>query len=145
MRAVPRRSGRNATARGIVIGEGDLILTIGYLIVEADEVKVVDSRGRTLPAKIVGYDHATGLGLIRALGRRSTRGRCRFGDSARLAERDPVMIVNSGGPDDVTLAYRRFAPPVHRKLGVHARPGDLHLAADAQLERRRADRSTRAS
>jgi S1-C subfamily serine protease len=108
-RAVPNaRSaatlGQERDGSGIVIGEGGLILTIGYLIVEADDVKVVDSRGRTLPAKIVGYDHATGLGLIRAvtsLGNRPVP----LGDSARLAEHDPVMIVNSGGPDDVTLAY----------------------------------------
>ena len=96
--------GQERDGSGIVIGEGNLILTIGYLIVEADEVKVIDSRGRTLPAKIVGYDHATGLGLIRASAALDTRP-VPLGDSARLAERDPVMIVNSGGPDDVTLAY----------------------------------------
>ena len=72
-RAVPNaRSaatlGQDRDGSGIVIGDGGLILTIGYLIVEADDVKVVDSRGRTLPAKIVGYDHATGLGLVRAIG-----------------------------------------------------------------------------
>jgi S1-C subfamily serine protease len=108
-RAVPNaRSaatlGEERDGTGIVIGEEGLILTIGYLIVEADDVKIVDSRGRTLPAKIVGYDHATGLGLIRAAAPLDARP-VPFGDSARLAERAPVMIVNSGGADDVTLAY----------------------------------------
>ena len=28
-----------------------------------------------------------------------------FGDSAKLVEREPVMIVNHAGADDVTLAY----------------------------------------
>ena len=108
-RAVPNaRStatlGQERDGSGVVIGDGGLILTIGYLIVEADDVKVVDSRGRTLPAKIVGYDHATGLGLIRAAASLDTKP-VPLGDSTRLSERDPVMIVNSGGPDDVTLAY----------------------------------------
>jgi len=108
-RAVPNaRSaaslGAEREGTGVVIGEDGLILTIGYLIVEADDVKIVDSRGRTLPAKVVGYDHATGLGLVRAAAPLDTRP-VPLGDSARLAERAPVMIVNSGGADDVTLAF----------------------------------------
>jgi S1-C subfamily serine protease len=108
-RAVPNaRSaatlGEEREGTGIVIGEGGLILTIGYLIVEADEVKVQDSRGRTLPAKLVGYDHATGFGLVRTVAPMSARP-IPLGESAKLAERAPVMIVNSDGPDDVTLAF----------------------------------------
>ncbi len=108
-RAVPdaRSAASLGTERdgtGVVIGEDGLILTIGYLIVEADDVKIVDSRGRTLPAKVVGYDHATGLGLVRAAAPLEARP-VPLGDSARLAERAPVMIVNSGGADDVTLAF----------------------------------------
>jgi len=103
--------GEERDGTGIVIGDGGLILTIGYLIVEADDLKIVDHRGRTLPAKIVGYDHATGLGLIRASVPLDANP-VPFGDSARLAERAPVMIVNSAGADDVTLAFvvsrRRF-------------------------------------
>ena len=65
VRAVPdaRSSatlGAEREGTGIVIGDDGLILTIGYLIVEADDVRVVDHRGRTLPARVVGYDHATG-------------------------------------------------------------------------------------
>src|SRR5580765_3386339 len=55
--------GKEREGTGIVITDSGMILTIGYLIVEVDEVKIVDSRGRTLPGRIVGYDHATGLGL----------------------------------------------------------------------------------
>jgi len=96
--------GQEREGTGIVIGEGGLVLTIGYLIVEADEVHLVDQRGRTLPARVVGYDHATGLGLVRSvvpIGAAPLP----FGDSGKLAERDPVMIVNHAGADDVTLAY----------------------------------------
>ena len=108
-RAVPNaRSGATLGAEregtGIVIGEGGLIVTIGYLIVEADDVKIVDSRGRTLPGRIVGYDHATGLGLVRTVAPLNVRP-VPFGESGKLAEREPVMIVNYGGADDVTLAF----------------------------------------
>ena len=96
--------GAQREGTGIVIGEGGLILTIGYLIVEADEVKIVDAGGRTLPGRIVGYDHATGLGLVRTIAALDATP-VTFGDSGRLAEREPVMIVNHEGPGDVTLAY----------------------------------------
>jgi len=96
--------GAEREGTGIVIGEGGLILTIGYLIIEADEVKIVDSRGRTLPGKLVGYDHATGLGLVRTIAPLDARP-VPLGDSGKLALREPVMIVNHSGPDDVTLAY----------------------------------------
>jgi len=107
-RAVPNaRSastlGEERDGSGIVIGEDGLILTIGYLLVEADDVKIVDRGGRTLPAKIIAYDHASGLGLIRAAASLNAKP-IPFGDSTKLTERDPVMIVNSGGPEDATLA-----------------------------------------
>ena len=57
--------GSEREGSGIVIADNGLVLTIGYLIVEADDVKIVDNRGRTLPGRVVGYDHATGLGLVK--------------------------------------------------------------------------------
>jgi S1-C subfamily serine protease len=108
-RAIPRRAQRGALGKeregtGIVITDSGMILTIGYLIVEVDEVKIVDSRGRTLPGRIVGYDHATGLGLVKTAVPIDARP-VPLGESSSVAERDPVMIVNYKGPDDVTLAY----------------------------------------
>ena len=46
--------GSEREGTGIVIGEDGLVLTIGYLIIEADEVSLVDHQGRTLPALIIG-------------------------------------------------------------------------------------------
>ena len=107
-RAVPNaRSlaslGATREGSGIVIDREGLILTIGYLIVEADDVKVVDSRGRNLPARVVGYDHATGLGLVRTIVPLDAPALA-LGESGRLHERDAVLIVNHGGAADVTLA-----------------------------------------
>ncbi len=96
--------GEEREGTGIVIGDDGLILTIGYLIVEADDVKVVDSKGRALPARVVGYDHASGLGLVRAVVPLDAAP-MPLGESGKLALHEPVMIVNHEGAADVTLAY----------------------------------------
>ena len=56
-------------AGGVVIDQNGLIPTIGYLITEADTVWVTAAGGAAAPAHVVGYDQASGFGLIQALGR----------------------------------------------------------------------------
>ena len=58
--------GAEREGTGVVFGEKGLILTIGYLILEADSVLVVAGDGRVYPATVIGYDHATGFGVLRA-------------------------------------------------------------------------------
>ena len=82
---------------GVVIGDNGLVLTIGYLIVEADDVKITDAKGRSLPAQIVGYDHASGFGLVRTQVPLDAQP-IALGDSSKTSERDPVMIASAGGP-----------------------------------------------
>src|SRR5690606_19901453 len=53
---------------GVVIGEHGLVLTIGYLITEADEVWLTRQDGQVFAAHVVGYDQATGFGLVQAMG-----------------------------------------------------------------------------
>ncbi len=96
--------GAEREGTGIIIGDDGLVLTIGYLIIEADQVSLVDQQGRTLPARVVGYDHVTGLGLVRAVVPLDVTP-LRFGESSSLGERDPVMIINHAGASDVTLAW----------------------------------------
>ena len=95
--------GSEREGSGVVIGDRGLILTIGYLIVEADDVSVTDSRGRTFAARIVAYDHVTGLGLVRTIAPMDARP-VPFGDSGKLANHEPVMIA-SAGDDAVSFAY----------------------------------------
>jgi S1-C subfamily serine protease len=95
--------GAEREGTGIVIGDHGLILTIGYLVVEADDVHVVDSRGRTLAARVVAYDHASGFALLRTLAAFDARA-VPFGDSAKIGEREPVMIA-SAGDDAVSFAF----------------------------------------
>jgi S1-C subfamily serine protease len=88
--------GNEREGSGVVIGGDGLVLTIGYLIVEADEVKVTDAKGRVLPARVVGYDHASGFGLVRTLVPLEATP-IPLGDSAKTSERDPVLIASAGG------------------------------------------------
>ncbi len=59
--------GKQRTGSGVVIGEDGLILTIGYLMLEAQNIEIVTSDNKTMPAQAVAYDLATGFGLIRPL------------------------------------------------------------------------------
>lgn len=59
--------GRQRSGSGVVIGPDDLILTIGYLMTEAQSIQIVTQDNKTLPAQSVGYDLATGFGLVRPL------------------------------------------------------------------------------
>ncbi len=86
--------GRDREGTGILIGSDGLVLTIGYLIVEADDVKVTDSRGRTLPAQVVGYDHNSGFGLVRTLLPVEAKP-VTLGNSGRVAEQEPVLIASA--------------------------------------------------
>lgn len=52
---------------GVVIDADGLVLTIGYLILEAEQVQLVTDDQRRIPARVVAYDLATGFGLVRAL------------------------------------------------------------------------------
>jgi S1-C subfamily serine protease len=58
--------GAEREGTGVVFGEKGLIVTIGYLILEAGSILVVAGDGRVYPASVVGYDHATGFGVLRA-------------------------------------------------------------------------------
>lgn len=59
--------GRQRQGSGVVMGPDGLILTIGYLMLEADAIQVTTHDGRKLPARSVAYDLATGFGLVRTL------------------------------------------------------------------------------
>jgi serine protease Do len=95
--------GKEREGSGVVIGDNGLVLTIGYLIVEADDVKITDAKGRVLPAQIVGYDHASGFGLVRSVVPLDAAP-VALGDSGGVSEREPVLIA-SAGDDNATFAW----------------------------------------
>jgi serine protease Do len=59
--------GEEREGSGVVISADGLILTIGYLILEADSIQITTHDNRVVPARVVGYDQASGLGLIRTV------------------------------------------------------------------------------
>jgi len=144
VRAVPdARSnatlGREREGSGVVIGDDGLVLTIGYLIVEADDVKVTDARGRTLPAQVVGYDHNSGFGLVRTM-LPLDASPVRFGDSGRIAEKDPVLIA-SAGDERAAFAYivskRAFTGNWEYQLdsAIYTSPPTLNWSGAALIDR----------
>src|SRR5262249_19715981 len=56
--------GAEREGTGIVIGSDGLVVTIGYLMLEAHAVEIATSDGHTVSANVVGYDHETGFGLL---------------------------------------------------------------------------------
>lgn len=89
------RLGTERVGAGVVIADDGLILTIGYLILEADSVSVTDHNGRRYPADIVGYDHATGFGLLRAHEGLKVPSAV-LGSSAALGERQRLLAASIG-------------------------------------------------
>ena len=104
--------GQERTGSGVVIGDDGLVLTIGYLIQEADQVRITDSSGQTVPASVVAYDDATGFGLVRALGHLAPKP-IRIGTSAGIGKLDRLMIVSGGEEQSISIATvvarRQFA------------------------------------
>lgn len=106
VKAVPdarsaRTLGPQREGTGVVIDSSGLVMTIGYLITEADTVELATADGRKFPANVVGYDNATGLGLVKALKPLPIKP-VDFGLSAAASTRDVVLIV---GFDGVAPAY----------------------------------------
>src|SRR5947208_9450053 len=71
MKAIPNaRSnttlGPSREGTGVVIDERGHIVTIGYIVIEADSLEITTLDERTVPATLMGYDHASGFGLLRS-------------------------------------------------------------------------------
>src|ERR1700709_2821735 len=60
--------GTERAGNGVLIGDG-LVLTIGYLITEAETVCVDLGDGLVMEAHARGFDFEPGFGLVQALGR----------------------------------------------------------------------------
>ena len=97
---------------GVVIDDDGLVLTIGYLILEAGITEIIGADDEPVPAEIVAYDHETGFGLLRAsqpLGIKPIG----LGESAALGARDEVLVVShvktQAVQPAVVVARREFA------------------------------------
>jgi S1-C subfamily serine protease len=64
-----RTLGTEREGSGVVIRDSGLVLTIGYLIGEAESIWITTATGRVVPGHALAYDFETGFGLVQALGR----------------------------------------------------------------------------
>ena len=87
--------GTERGGNGVVIAE-DVVLTIGYLITEAETVWLTSRSGKVVQGYPLAYDQATGFGLIRALGPLGVSAIAR-GSAASVARGDRVYVLSHGG------------------------------------------------
>lgn len=104
--------GTERAGHGVVIApEGD-VLTIGYLVTEAETIWLVDDQGRTCPGYVMGYDQETGFGLVKPL-QSMNWPRLEVGNSAELEVNDRVVVAGHGGLEEAVdarlIAKREFA------------------------------------
>ena len=132
--------GASREGTGIVIDERGYIVTIGYIVIEADSIEITTQDDRTFPATLVGYDHASGLGLLRSSAPLGVRP-MPMGQAADVAQREPVMILPAGGREAASLAYvvakRKFAASWEYLLdtAIFTSPPTLQWAGAALVSR----------
>lgn len=115
---IPREALTASTLRtereghGVLIDSEGHLLTIGYLIVEAETIEVTGPEGKSARASFVGYDHDTGFGLLRTdspLGVTPIQ----IGQSTELKTGDPILVAGHGGSDSLqaarVISRREFA------------------------------------
>ncbi len=87
--------GTEREGNGVLIDSKGHILTTGYLIVEAETIEVFGPEGKKFDATFVGYDQATGFGLLR-IEKPSELKPIKLGQSSEIKEGDEVLIVGYG-------------------------------------------------
>jgi S1-C subfamily serine protease len=104
--------GAEREGTGIIIDEKrGLILTIGYLVLEAASILVMTRDGRIYPASVAGFDHASGFGLIRVISGLASNA-VELGDSSSVRELHTVNVAAHGAAGGTSraavVARRRF-------------------------------------
>jgi len=98
----PQREGT-----GVLVGEG-YVATIGYLVIESEAIEVTGADGKSVPAALAAYDHASGFGLLKLLAPIAGRP-LPIADSNAVAEREKALVASFGadGVNVVQIVSRR--------------------------------------
>lgn len=88
--------GTEREGSGVVIGDDGLLLTMGYLITEAETVWLTSADGRAVPGHALAFDGETGFGLVQPLGKLGLP-KFDFGDSSSLGLGESVLFASAGG------------------------------------------------
>jgi S1-C subfamily serine protease len=148
--------GTERAGNGVLIREGGVVLTIGYLITEAEQIWLTFSDGKVAPGHALGYDQETGFGLVQALARVDLEP-IPMGQSGALQVGERVVVGGAGGRHhsvaarvaarqefagywEYVLDEAIFTAPAHPNWGgtalIGAR-GDLQGIGSLQLEQPR--------
>lgn len=104
--------GTERTGYGVVIRETGLVLTIGYLITEAETIWLTTNSGVAVAGHALAYDQASGFGLVQALGELRAPALER-GTAATVEAGDQVFVIGHGGRSHAlkakVIAKREFA------------------------------------
>ena len=101
--------GAEREGTGVVIDAGGLILTVGYLVIEAGSILAMTPDGGVYPATVVGFDHASGFGLLRTQAS-AAKQPLKLGDSSKLKALQSVRIAahaDAGGVSPACVSSRR--------------------------------------
>ena len=87
--------GTQREGSGVLVREG-YVATIGYLVIESESIEVTGADGKSVPASLAGYDHASGFGLLKLLAPLAGKP-LPIGDSRAAVEREPALVAAHGG------------------------------------------------
>ena len=99
--------GAHRSGTGVLIDQST-VLTIGYLLLEADELELVTPDGRRVPASVAGYDPVSGFGLVRSV--LPLQGQpLELGDSDGIQEMEKVLTLGHGEglPTELLVVSRK--------------------------------------
>jgi S1-C subfamily serine protease len=88
--------GTERAGNGVLIRDDGVVLTIGYLVTEADTIWLNTNDGRAVPGHALAYDQETGFGVVQALGRLTVPA-MPMGRSARVRVGERVIVAGGGG------------------------------------------------
>jgi S1-C subfamily serine protease len=88
--------GTERSGSGVIIRESGLIVTIGYLIMEAETIWITTADGRAVPGHALAIDPDSGIGLVQALGKLDLPA-LELGDSDKLRSGDAAVFAAGGG------------------------------------------------
>ncbi len=104
--------GTERSGHGVRILETGLVVTIGYVIAEAEEIWLVGANDQAVTGHVVGYDYETGFGLVQPLGQMDLP-ILDLDDSDLLSPGDQVVVAGCGGAtqslEATVVAKREFA------------------------------------
>jgi S1-C subfamily serine protease len=88
--------GTEREGSGVLIRRDGLVLTIGYLITEAETIWLTSPGAGAVPGHVIGYDQETGFGLVQALGRLNLPA-LEIGAGRRVGAGDRAIMAAEGG------------------------------------------------